>query len=162
MDEFTRSLKSFTEAIDSFTAKAATKIEAATTKLATRVPGGGGGPPPRVLTPTALVRAPPPAPEDEALRKRVDLILEQLPGSYYDAGADALHAELAQLPEDAKQGDVDAVVERLTGVLEARAAAHARCCMACCCMAAAAWSLLHAPAITGAMRHDMRAAMRLP
>jgi hypothetical protein len=58
------------------------------------------------------------AEEREAARKRGEEILQQLAPGYFDGGFDALKHELCQLGPDAKQDDIDIVVDRLTAAME--------------------------------------------
>lgn len=60
------------------------------------------------------------AEEREAAKKRGEEILQQLPPGYFQSSFDALKHELCQLGPDAKQDDVDVVVDRLTAAMEVR------------------------------------------
>jgi hypothetical protein len=56
--------------------------------------------------------------EREAAKKRGEEILQQLPPGYFDSSFDALKHELCQMGPDAKQDDIDVVVDRLTAAME--------------------------------------------
>lgn len=60
------------------------------------------------------------AEEREAAKKRGEEILQQLPPSYFESSFDALKHELCQMGPDAKQDDIDVVVDRLTSAMEVR------------------------------------------
>jgi len=60
------------------------------------------------------------AEEREAAKKRGEEILQQLPPGYFDSSFDALKHELCQMGADAKQDDIDVVVDRLTAAMEVR------------------------------------------
>jgi hypothetical protein len=60
------------------------------------------------------------AEEREAAKKRGEEILQQLPPGYFQSSFDALKHELCQLGPDARQDDVDVVVDRLTAAMEVR------------------------------------------
>lgn len=77
--------------------------------------GGQPGAPDPAGDARALSRA---AEEREAAKKRGEEILQQLPPGYFDSSFDALKHELCQLGPDAKQDDIDVVVDRLTSAME--------------------------------------------
>ncbi|KAI8472247.1 MAG: hypothetical protein J3K34DRAFT_519870 [Monoraphidium minutum] len=116
MDEITRSLKSFSEAIDGKFTELASK---ATTGLA-----AGLKPAPRLPSRAAAPAAPPPPrppptdAEREAAEAKSDAALAGLDAGYFSQGFDPLAHELAALDGGAKQDDVDAVVERLTAAVD--------------------------------------------
>lgn len=58
------------------------------------------------------------AEERAAARKRGEEILQQLPPGYFESSFDALKHELCQLGPEAKQDEVDVVVDRLTAAME--------------------------------------------
>lgn len=57
-------------------------------------------------------------PENEAARQRAELILQNLPSSYYEQSADPLEFELRQMGDESKQEEIDGVVDRLTAAVE--------------------------------------------
>jgi hypothetical protein len=128
MDEITRSLKSFSEAIDGTFSTLATK---ATTGIATGLKAAVPLPrPPAARQPlNGGAAAARPAPqitdeEREAAQKRSDAALAALDQGYFSQSFDPLAHELAALAEDAKQDDVDAVVERLTAAVDVSGQGH--------------------------------------
>lgn len=58
--------------------------------------------------------------ERAAARQRGEAALAALPPGYCERGFDALRHELAALGDDAKQEDIDGVVERLVAAMEVR------------------------------------------
>lgn len=60
------------------------------------------------------------AEEREAAKRRGEEILQQLPPGYFDSSFDGLKHELCQMGADAKQDDIDVVVDRLTAAMEVR------------------------------------------
>lgn len=58
------------------------------------------------------------AEEREAAKKRGEEILLQLSPGYFDSAFDALKHELCQMGPDARQDDIDVVVDRLTAAME--------------------------------------------
>jgi hypothetical protein len=120
MEEITRSLKSFSEAIDLGGAFAGLASKAASKpRPSPRTPGApadAGRASPLAGPPGAAAGG-----EDQAAAaaRRADLVLEQLDAGYFGGAAfDPLAHELGQLSEDSKQDDVDAVVDRLTAAVE--------------------------------------------
>lgn len=127
MDEITRSLKSFSEAIDisstfsSFTSKAAKSTkplrpgtDGRQSPYCGAAQGGDSG-----SIGTSVLDE-----NREAALKRAELALQQLDQGYFSQAFDPLAHELSQLAEDSKQDDVDAVVERLTAAVDVSAWQH--------------------------------------
>jgi hypothetical protein len=124
MDELTRSIKSFSEqAADSIGGTlAGLSVRAVAAPRPPRPPSDRGAPSP----------PPPPPPGDDARRGEAaaaaraagEAALAALDAAYFSSGGDPLRAELGDLADGAKQGDVDGVVERLTAALEVRVPGH--------------------------------------
>ncbi|KAF8057730.1 CPK24 [Scenedesmus sp. PABB004] len=114
LDDLSSRLRSFTEAVEGGVARSVNALDRFTI-----LP-----PPPR---PRADAGAAAAAAQDAAAAKRAradreavgDALLAALPGRYFEPGADALRHELAALGDDAARDDIDAVVERLEGAVEA-------------------------------------------
>lgn len=129
MDEVTRSLKSFSAAIDgtfsTLASKATTGIATGLQKAVPRparapdAPGRAGAVSPAAPAPQVSQE------EREAAQKRSDAALAALGQGYFSQGFDPLAHELSLLPEDAKQDDIDGVVERLTAAVDV--SARVRC-----------------------------------
>jgi hypothetical protein len=64
------------------------------------------------------------AEEREAAKKRGEEILQQLPPGYFDSAFDALKRELCQMGSEARQDEIDVVVDRLTAAMEVRSRPH--------------------------------------
>jgi hypothetical protein len=60
------------------------------------------------------------AEEREAAKKRGEEILQQLPTGYFESSFDALKHELCQMGSEARQDEVDVVVDKLTAAMEVR------------------------------------------
>jgi hypothetical protein len=101
LDDLTTRLKSFSDAIDfSFANKVRSRPESRQAqvedaKISTKVHQ-----------------------EKEAAAKRAEQVLQQLYLGYFDKAFDPLAYELGQMTDESKQGDIDAVVERLTAAVE--------------------------------------------
>lgn len=64
------------------------------------------------------------AAERAAAKQRGEEILAQLPPGYFDTAFDPLEHELRCMAADARQGDIDNVVDRLTAAMEVRTTAQ--------------------------------------
>ncbi|GBF88123.1 hypothetical protein Rsub_00835 [Raphidocelis subcapitata] len=103
MEEFTRSLKSFSADVGG-------KLSGLAAKASPRQPLPAQSPPPPAGGPAHGADQPADAAREAALAA--------LAPEYFQRGSDPLAAELGVLAEAAGQAEVDAVVERLTGALE--------------------------------------------
>lgn len=70
------------------------------------------------------------ADEREAAKKRGEEILQQLPPGYFESSFDALKHELCQMGSEAKQDEIDVVVDRLTAAMEV--SSRPQCCSSAC------------------------------